>query len=318
MDWTLGLAGLLVGLVVGMTGMGGGALMTPLLVLFFGIPPLTAVSNDLVVSALMKPVGGFVHFRRGTVHFGLVKFLVLGSVPMAFLGVVLLQRIGSASAVQDVVQVALGIALLLAATGIVARACVALVQRTSPRRAARADPDQVRVRALPTLLVGAVAGLVVGITSVGSGSLVVVALLGLYPMLRTNRLVGTDIVQAVPLVASAALGHLLFGDFHLDITAPLVAGALPGVYLGARLSATVPEGVVRRALTIVLAASGLKLLGLPTVTLGWTILGLAAVGMVGWMALRRRRGLPALARTEFARKALTGAARPTVEATAPP
>lgn len=300
MDWTLGLAGLLVGLVVGMTGMGGGALMTPLLVLFFQIPPLTAVSNDLVVSALMKPVGGFVHFRRGTVHLGLVKYLSLGSVPMAFLGVVLLQLIGSGSAVQTVVRLALGIALLLAAAGIVVRAYVSLVQRTDPGRAPRSEPDQVRVRRLLTVLVGALAGLVVGVTSVGSGSLVVVALLGLYPMLRTNRLVGTDIAQAVPLVASAALGHLLFGDFHLEITTPLVAGALPGVYLGAHLSATVPDGVVRRALTIVLTASGLKLLGLPTAPLGWTVIALTAIGAVSWMALRRRRGLPALARTEVA------------------
>ncbi|MGH8837367.1 MAG: sulfite exporter TauE/SafE family protein [Actinomycetes bacterium] len=300
MDWPLSLAGLLVGLVVGMTGMGGGALMTPLLVLFFHVPPLTAVSNDLVVSALMKPVGGLVHLRRGTVHLGLVKYLSLGSVPMAFLGVLLLQGVGSDSSVQTVVRLALGIALVLAAAGMVARAYVGLVQRTDPSRAARPEPADVGVRRLPTLLIGALAGLIVGITSVGSGSLVVVALLFLYPLLRTNRLVGTDIVQAVPLVAAAALGHLLFGDFHLNITAPLVLGALPGVYVGAHLSATVPDGVVRRALVLVLTASGLKLLGLPTATLGWTLLGLAAVGTVGWTLVRRRRGLRALSRTELA------------------
>ncbi|HEX2499612.1 MAG TPA: sulfite exporter TauE/SafE family protein [Actinomycetes bacterium] len=300
MDWPLSLAGLLVGLVVGMTGMGGGALMTPLLVLFFHVPPLTAVSNDLVVSALMKPVGGLVHLRRGTVHLGLVKYLSLGSVPMAFLGVLLLQGVGSDSSVQTVVRLALGIALVLAAAGMVARAYVGLVQRTDPSRAARPEPADVGVRRLPTLLIGALAGLIVGITSVGSGSLVVVALLFLYPLLRTNRLVGTDIVQAVPLVAAAALGHLLFGDFHLNITAPLVLGALPGVYVGAHLSATVPDGVVRRALVLVLTASGLKLLGLPTAALGWTLLGLAAVGTVGWTLVRRRRGLRALSRTELA------------------
>ena len=300
MDWTLSLAGLLVGLVVGLTGMGGGALMTPLLVLFFHIPPLTAVSNDLVVSALMKPVGGLVHLRRGTVHLGLVKYLSLGSVPMAFLGVVLLQWIGSDSSVQTVVRLALGVALVLAAAGIVARAYVGLRQRTDPSRATRPEPADVVVRRLPTLLIGALAGLIVGITSVGSGSLVVVALLCLYPLLRTNRLVGTDIVQAVPLVTAAALGHLLFGDFHLDITAPLVLGALPGVYLGAHLSATVPDGVVRRALVLVLTASGLKLLGLPTAALGWAILGLAVAGVVGWPVLRRRRELRALTRAELA------------------
>jgi len=299
-DWTLSLAGLLVGLVVGMTGMGGGALMTPLLVLFFHVPPLTAVSNDLVVSALMKPVGGFVHLRRGTVHLGLVKYLSLGSVPMAFLGVVLLQAIGSDSAVQTVVRLALGVALVLAAIGIVARAYVGWVRRSDPSRNAGPEPAEVRVRRVPTLLIGALAGLIVGITSVGSGSLVVVALLFLYPLLRTNRLVGTDIVQAVPLVAAAALGHLLFGDFHLDITAPLVAGALPGVYVGAHLSATVPDGVVRRALVVVLTASGLKLLGLPTVTLGWTVLGLVVVGAVGWAVVRRRPESSALTRTELA------------------
>ncbi|MCI0688090.1 MAG: sulfite exporter TauE/SafE family protein [Sporichthyaceae bacterium] len=303
MDWSLAIAGLLVGLVVGMTGMGGGALMTPVLVLMFQVPPLTAVSNDLVVSALMKPVGGAVHLRRGTVHLGLVKYLTLGSVPMAFLGVTLLQQIGSDESVQRIIRLALGAALLLAAAGIVIRAYVSLIQRTRPDRVPRPEQPDVAVRRVRTVLIGAVAGLVVGVTSVGSGSLVVVALLALYPMLRTNRLVGTDIVQAVPLVTSAAIAHLMFGDFHLDITTPLVVGALPGVYLGARLSATVPEGIVRRALTIVLTASGLKLLGVPTEALGWILLVIAIGGSIGWMAIRRRRGLPALARTRASRPA---------------
>jgi hypothetical protein len=149
---------------------------------------------------------------------------------------------------------------------------------------------------VPTLLVGIVGGLVVGMTSVGSGSLIIIALLALYPTLSAASLVGTDLVQAVPLVASAALGHLLFGDFRLDLTASLLIGCLPGVYLGARLSSRAPGGLVRRALALVLLASGLKLLGLGDVAM-LSVLGVVVViGPLLWMRARARHGLPARAR----------------------
>jgi uncharacterized membrane protein YfcA len=202
-DLVLTLAGFGVGIVVGLTGMGGGALMTPLLVLVFGVPPLAAVSSDLVASAVMKPFGGWVHARRGTVNWSLVRWLCLGSIPCAFLGVLLTKLVPNERDVQQAVQYALGGALLLAVIGLVAKAY-----------AGRHRPDHggaaasITVRPVPTVLLGALGGLVVGLTSVGSGSLIIVILLALYPALRPNDLVGTDLVQAVPLVAAAALGHV--------------------------------------------------------------------------------------------------------------
>ncbi|MDG4831940.1 sulfite exporter TauE/SafE family protein [Solwaraspora sp. WMMD1047] len=305
MDWVLAIAGLAVGIVVGLTGMGGGALMTPMLVLFFGIPPLAAVSSDLVVSAVMKPVGGLVHIRRGTVNWSLVGWLCVGSVPAAFTGVLLLRAVGDGERLQGAVKIALGIALLVATAGLVYRAYTRMVEHAARRRAAAAGAapappptGPVLARPVPTVLVGAVGGLIVGMTSVGSGSLIIIALLMLYPLLHPGSLVGTDLVQAVPLVAAAALGHLLFGDFRLDLTASLLIGAVPGAWLGAQLSTRAPGGLVRRALAVVLLASGLKLLGVPN---GALLVGLAAalgLGSLAWMAARRRHGLPALARAE--------------------
>lgn len=200
MDLTLALAGLGVGIVVGLTGMGGGALMTPILVLVFGVPPIAAVSSDLAASAVMKPFGGWVHARRGTVNWRLVGWLCAGSVPSAFLGVLLLRLLGDDAAVQHTIKVSLGVALLLAAAGLLLKVWVS-------RRQGGGDgpPEPIRVRPVPTLLLGAVGGVIVGMTSVGSGSLIIVALLALYPKLRANDLVGTDLIQAIPLVVSAAL-----------------------------------------------------------------------------------------------------------------
>lgn len=304
MDVGLALAGLFVGVVVGLTGMGGGALMTPMLVLLFGVQPLAAVSSDLVASAFMKPVGGAVHLRNGTVNKGLAGLLMIGSVPSAFCGVLLLRSLGNSETVQHDVQIALGVALLVAAGSLVAKAYVTM--RTRSRRRAMGLPaavesagaPQVTLRPVSTVLVGVVGGLVVGMTSVGSGSLIIVALLALYPTLSANQLVGTDLVQAVPLVASAALGHLLFGEFHLTVTVSLLVGAMPGVYLGARYSSHAPGGIIRRALTLVLVASSLKLLGVDTAILGLLLLAGCIAGPLTWAVLRHRNGLPALARRE--------------------
>jgi uncharacterized membrane protein YfcA len=282
MDLTLALAGLGVGIVVGLTGMGGGALMTPILVLVFGIPPIAAVSSDLAASAVMKPFGGFVHARRGTVNWRLVGWLCVGSVPSAFLGVLLLRMLGSDAAVQHAVSLALGVALLLAAAGLLLKAWV------GRKRSGSAAPTAIRVRPVPTLLLGALGGLIVGLTSVGSGSLIIVLLLVLYPKLRANDLVGTDLVQAIPLVMSAALGHALFGDLKLDIAAAVLVGSIPGVLIGARISSRAPVGLVRTALVIVLLASALKLLAVPTVTVG-VVTGLAVLAAVAMAVVRRAR-----------------------------
>lgn len=273
LDPVVALAGLFVGFVVGLTGMGGGALMTPILVLLFGVAPLTAVSSDIVASMVMKPVGGAVHWRRGTVHKRLVSWLMVGSVPSAFLGVVLLRSLGSGAMLQGLIKHSLGIALLVVATGLLLRP---LLQR---KRSAGESAAPLEVRPLPTLAIGVLGGLVVGMTSVGSGSLMIIMLLLLYPRMRLSELVGTDLVQAIPLVASAALGHLLFGDFQLGLTASILIGSLPGVFIGAQFSARAPDHVIRPALMVVLLASALKLLGVDTMLVGGITFALALVGV---------------------------------------
>ncbi|TML25269.1 MAG: sulfite exporter TauE/SafE family protein [Actinobacteria bacterium] len=257
MDPILALAGLGVGIVVGLTGMGGGALMTPILVLVFGIPPVAAVSSDLAASAVMKPFGGLVHARRGTVLWPVVGWLCVGSVPSAFLGVLLLRLIGSDATVQRVIQVALAVALLLAAGGLVAKA-----YRGRRDRAGDKEPAAVRVRPLPTALLGAAGGLVVGLTSVGSGSLIIVVLLMLY----------------------------FFGDLHLDIAAAVLIGSIPGVLIGARLSSRAPNAVVRAALVVVLVASALKLFGLSNLVVAGTAGAVALAAVV--LTLRGRVARP--------------------------
>ena len=167
LDLSVAIAGLLVGFVVGLTGMGGGALMTPVLVLLFGIDPLTAVSSDIVASMVMKPVGGAVHWKRGTVHRRLVLWLMLGSIPSAFLGVMLLRSFGNGVALQSLVKHALGAALLVVVAGLELRP---LLQRNRVKEGAAS----LEVRPLPTLLIGILGGLVVGVTSVGSGSLMII------------------------------------------------------------------------------------------------------------------------------------------------
>lgn len=298
-DPLLAIASFGIGIVVGLTGMGGGALMTPVLVLFFNVPPLTAVSSDLVASAVMKPVGSVVHLRRGTVNLGLVKWLCVGSIPGAFSGVLIARALGTGQQVQDLIRLALGVALLLAAAGLTVRAYIRLVEHAR-RRDGRAEPlpqgrPSVILRPLPTVVLGAVGGIVVGLTSVGSGSLIIIALMALYPTLKASELVGTDLVQAVPLVASAALGHILFGDFRLDLTTSLLVGCIPGVWVGAQLSARASGGLVRRALALVLLASALKLLNFSNARTGIILVVVLLVAPVVWMLVRRHHGFPALA-----------------------
>src|SRR5436190_10548112 len=180
MDPYVAIAGLIVGVVVGLTGMGGGALMTPILVLLFKVEPLTAVSSDLVAALVMKPVGGAVHLRRGTVNMNLVRWLMIGSVPSAFCGVLVLRALGNSESLQNRLKVILGIVLIVASLSMVVKAII------DARRAA-SSPDSLktlRVRPVQTVIIGALGGLVVGMTSVGSGSLIIILLLVLYPKLN--------------------------------------------------------------------------------------------------------------------------------------
>jgi uncharacterized membrane protein YfcA len=273
----------IVGLLVGMTGAGGGALMTPMLILLFGVTPSTAISSDLVAAVLMRPLGAVVHMRAGTVNFRLVRWMVLGSVPAAFLGAYLLKLMGHSKGAQTNIERALGIALLVGAAAMVLR--FVLDRRAGNDRRARIA--EVTPRPLLTLAIGIVGGLVVGITSVGSGSLIIVLMLFAYPALGAGQLVGTDLTQAVPLTASAALGALVFGHVQFGITGSLIIGSVPAVLVGSLLSSSVPDRYVRPAIAFVILASGLKYVGLGTTELGWTLCGLLLVAALAWLATAR-------------------------------
>jgi uncharacterized membrane protein YfcA len=287
LDFGIALAGFIVGIVVGLTGMGGGALMTPVLVLGFGIEPLAAVSSDLVAAVVMKPIGGGIHFRRGTVHMGLVKWLALGSVPGALFGSYVISHLSGD--VGDTIKIILGVVLLIAAAAMVLRSWL------SAHRGVGVDGDEARrvpVRRAATLAIGLVGGTIVGMTSVGSGSLMIVALMLLYPMLSARELVGTDLVQAVPLVLAAAIGHLIWGEFELGITSSLLIGSIPGVIIGAQISSRASDKFIRPLLVLVLALTGLKLLDVSNAVL-LTILVVAMVAAaVTWILTRRRAHAP--------------------------
>jgi len=256
-----------VGLLVGLTGAGGGALMTPMLILLFNVKPAAAISSDLVAAVVMRPVGSLVHLQKGTVNMRLVGWMCLGSVPMAFLGAYLLHVLGGTSAQQQNVEYALGAALLVGTAAMLLRYWLDYrsgVQRTGAVR-------QLLVRPVPTVLIGMVGGLVVGITSVGSGSLMIVLLLFTYPMISAGQLVGTDLTQAVPLTAAAALGALAFGHVQFGLTAAVIIGSVPAVLVGSLLSSRAPDKFIRPVITVVIFASGLKYSGLGTTALGWVL-----------------------------------------------
>jgi uncharacterized membrane protein YfcA len=255
-NWNMSLAGVIVGFVIGLTGMGGGALMTPVLVIFFNVNPAAAVSSDVVTSLILKPFGGSIHVRRGTVNWRLVRWLMIGSVPMAFLGAFLLdQVIGKNGA--DAIKRLLGWVLLVAAGAILAKVALQARRRDAPNDK-MLHPEM--VRPLPTLLIGAAGGLIVGLTSVGSGSLMIVMLMVLYPMLSSKEMVGTDLIQAIPLVGAAALGHMIFGSPQLELITSVLIGAIPAVMVGAHFSSKASDRYIRPILCAVLTISAVKLL----------------------------------------------------------
>src|SRR5437660_6316217 len=275
-----------VGLLVGLTGAGGGALMTPMLILLFSVKPAAAISSDLVAAVVMRPVGAAVHLHKGTVNLRMVGLMTLGSVPMAFLGSFLLREMGGSKAGQQNVEIALGAALLVGASAMVFRYVLDLRSGQARTGAIR----EVTLRPVPTVLIGMIGGLIVGITSVGAGSLMIILLLFTYPLLSANQLVGTDLTQAVPLTAAAALGALAFGHVQFGVTASVVAGSVPAVLVGSLLSSRAPDRYIRPAITFVIFASGLKYVGVGTAALGWALarLLLAAAGY-GLARTRTRR-----------------------------
>lgn len=270
-----------VGIVVGLTGMGGGALMTPALILL-GIPPTSAVANDLVAASVNKSVGAVVHWRSGTPNTRLAAYLIIGSVPMAFAGAFIIGSVGGQDAQNTFVKLAIGATLLITSATYVIRVYIEFRRKISEDHT-YPDPP---IHPLRTIIIGAIGGLLVGLTSVGSGSLIMVALLLLYPMLSPVRLVGTDLVQAIPLVASAAISHVIVSGVDWAVLIPLVIGGTPGTFLGAKLASIVPASVVRRGIAIVLTLTGLTMLGVPPVTVGIIGAGLLILGPVIWATVR--------------------------------
>ncbi len=272
-----------VGFLVGMTGAGGGALMTPMLILLFSVKPAAAISSDLVAAVVMRPFGGAVHLRKRTVNMRLVGWLALGSVPMAFLGAYLLHLLGDAKSAQTNIETVLGAALLIGAAAMVLR--YVLDRRGGTARGAIVH--EISVHPLRTIMVGMIGGVIVGMTSVGSGSLMIILLLFLYPMIGANQLVGTDLTQAVPLTLAAALGALAFGHVELAVTASLIIGSVPAVLVGAMLSSSAPDRYIRPAITFVIFASGLKYVGVGTTALGWILCATLLLGASVWVAYKR-------------------------------
>ncbi len=277
-DLILALGGLFAGLLVGLTGMGGAVIVTPMLVLLFGVPPAAAISSDVVAAAAMKPVGAWVHIRAATVHWKLVGWISAGSIPGVLIGTWAFSRVLSTSGAEDILRTLIGVVVLIALAAMLAKNWVA-------RRAARTrgiihiqQGTDLAVRPVPTALVGAVVGLVVGLTSVGSGSLVITALLLMYPLLRPSVLVGTDLTQAVPMLVAGAIAHAGFGEVFLPVVLSLLIGQIPGVWLGARMSSRYDGSALRWLLMVVLAATAAKLLGAPSVVAG--VIGVAGIAVV--------------------------------------
>ena len=286
--------------------------MTPMLILFFGVKPSTAISSDLVAAVLMRPVGAVVHMTKKTVNYSLVGWMVLGSVPAALFGAYALHLLGKSTGAEHNVQIILGAALLLGAAAMVLR--YGLDRRSGQRR--QGVIGELVVRPLPTVAIGVVGGFVVGMTSVGSGSLMIVLLLFLYPVLGANQLVGTDLTQAVPLTLAAALGALAFGHVEFAVTTSIVIGSVPAVLVGSLISSRAPDRLMRPVITFVIFASGLKYVGVGTTALGWTLGIVLLAGGVVWLAYVRpgRAGVGALAasrRSQAGAVQLEGASPPT-------
>jgi uncharacterized membrane protein YfcA len=251
------LSGFLVGAIVGITGVGGGSLMTPLLVLLFGVSPVTAVGTDLLFAAVTKTGGAWAHARRGGVDWKIVGLLAAGSVPASALTLAWLHFfVSDQKALASVVSVGLGFALLLTAGALLLRE---RLRRWAAQRSAGRSAPTARDTAKRTIAVGAVLGVLVSVSSVGAGALGVTALFFLYPGFAAARIVGTDIAHAVPLTLVAGLGHAAAGAVDWSLLASLLIGSLPGIWLGSHIGQALPERVLRGALATMLVLIGGKL-----------------------------------------------------------
>jgi uncharacterized membrane protein YfcA len=249
------MSGLAVGAIVGLTGVGGGSLMTPILILLFGIHPAAAVGTDLLYASVTKTGGSLIHGFNRTIHWPLVARLALGSVPAALLTLLALQHFESeAAALNALITRALGFALILTAATIIFRK--RLIDRYAEKLEALGEK---RIHALTTLT-GAALGVLVTLSSVGAGALGVTALLLLYPKMPVARIVGSDIAHAVPLTLIAGAGHLMMGHIDVAMLTSLLLGSLPGIMLASNLAPRLPENFLRYALSTILVVVSAKLL----------------------------------------------------------
>ena len=282
MTWQFSIAGFLVGVLVGLTGMGGGSLMTPMLILLFGFDPKTAVGTDILHGAIFKSFGAWRHRKLGNVHAHLALWMLVGSAPLSLVGVEI------ASSFSDNASSAMGrlvgAALILGGVGFAIKTFLQGSSNDAPFLLQRRDK-------VLAVLIGATCGFVVGLTSVGSGTFFGLAMLLLYP-LTAPKIVGTDLFHAALLLWVAGTGHLLHGNVDLHAIAWLLVGSIPGVFIGANLSVRVPERALRLTFGFVLILSGIKLVEIPRATLIIEV-AIATGGLVllGWIIvqLRQRR-----------------------------
>jgi uncharacterized protein len=247
-------SGFAVGMLVGLTGVGGGALMTPLLILLFGIHPAAAVGTDLLYAAATKTAGSLVHGFNQTIDWRVVRRLAVGSVPASVLTIAALSRLDTGgAAARDFIAGALAIALFMTALTLVFR------ERIVGRYATHLGALTPKRIAVLTVITGAVLGVLVSITSVGAGAIGVTALVLLYPQLPTARIVGSDIAHAVPLALVAGIGHLFLGSIDVVVLASLLLGSVPGILLGSMVAARIPERALRMVLAVTLVVVATKL-----------------------------------------------------------
>jgi len=274
-DYRISIVGLFIGFLVGLTGMGGGSLLAPIMILLFRIPPVWAVGTDIAYSSITKALGSVVHIRQKNVNFKVALWLACGSVPATFLSVSLVQYIRKhyGTVVNGIILHTLGFTLLLVAVLLVLKPLIMhrLDQKrieTQKQAALKGEMDLTKrsnhwekwYRPLVTALVGAFVGFLVGLTSVGSGTLIIVSMAFLFPRLTAKELVGTDIFQAFMLLAAGAIAYLSAGTINWPIVGMLLIGSLPGVFLGSKLSKFIPDRYMRPVLATVLVISGLKLI----------------------------------------------------------
>jgi uncharacterized membrane protein YfcA len=288
LDLYIVLFGLGVGTLVGMTGIGGGSLMTPVLILVFGVKPVTAIGTDLAYGALTKTLGGWRHWRQRTVDLALSSWMALGSVPAAIGGVVALKALqrGARTTFDDTVLIAVAGALVLCGIALLARLLLRPAGLGERERA-----ELTRGRRAAAAALGLAIGFVLGVTSAGSGSLITVALILVFG-LGPRQVVGTDVFHAAILLWAAALAHLVAGDIDYGLAGTILIGSLPGVWIGSALAARVPVGALRVALGLLLLGAGLALVqkagaGVPSAVIAAFPLAVAA--LVGGAYLHRRR-----------------------------